>query len=62
MERMLQGLSALLLSLRRRPVIRYQSGSDIAARLALALYHLIYHEAQSSDTLNDDAGVGTTAF
>jgi len=46
-DRMTQGLSALLLSLRRRPVIRYQNGSDVAVRLSLALYHLIYHEERS---------------
>lgn len=41
---MTQGLSALFLSLRRRPVIRYQTGSDAVVRLALSLYHLLYKE------------------
>ena len=45
-DRMVQGLSALLLSLRRRPVIRYQSGSDVSVRLAMSIYHLIYSEVR----------------
>ena len=45
-DRMVQGLSALLLSLRRRPVIRHQSGSDVAVRLAMSIYHLIYSEVR----------------
>lgn len=44
---MTQGLSALLLSLRRRPVIRYQTGSDTSVRLAMRLYSLLYSEERS---------------
>ena len=43
-DRFVQGLSALFLSVRRRPVIRYQRGSDSAYRLADSLYGLTYKQ------------------
>lgn len=39
-----QGLSALFLALKRRPVIRYQRGADIAAKLSESLYRLTYKQ------------------
>jgi hypothetical protein len=39
-----QGLSALFLALRRRPVIRYQRGSGAAQKLAEGLYGLTYKQ------------------
>jgi hypothetical protein len=39
-----QGLSALFLALRRRPVIRYQRSSDAAKRLAEGLHNLTYKQ------------------
>lgn len=44
MDRLVQGLSALFLALRRRPVIRYQRTSDAAKRLAEGLYTLTYKQ------------------
>ena len=46
MDRFVQGLSALFLAVRRRPVIRYQRGSDNAQRLADSLYQLTYKQAR----------------
>lgn len=43
-DRFVQGLSALFLAIRRRPVIRYQAGSDHAYRLADSLYSLTYKQ------------------
>eukprot|EP00798_Chlamydomonas_sp_ICE-L_P025257 gene25257-10905_t len=43
-DRFVQGLSALFLALRRRPVIRYQRGSDACQRLADSLYMLTYKQ------------------
>jgi hypothetical protein len=43
-DRCVAGLSALFLALRRRPVIRYQRGSDAAQRLAEGLYQLTYRQ------------------
>eukprot|EP00878_Enallax_costatus_P020068 GHUV01021198.1.p1 GENE.GHUV01021198.1~~GHUV01021198.1.p1 ORF type:complete len:348 (+),score=82.46 GHUV01021198.1:209-1252(+) len=43
-DRLVQGLSALFLALRRRPVIRYQRTSDAAKRLAEGLYALTYKQ------------------
>lgn len=43
-DRLVQGLSALFLALRRRPVIRYQKGSNAAQRLAEGLYALTYKQ------------------
>lgn len=43
-DRLVQGLSALLLALRRRPVIRYQRSSDAAKRLAEGLHSLTYKQ------------------
>eukprot|EP00879_Flechtneria_rotunda_P021728 GHRR01022912.1.p1 GENE.GHRR01022912.1~~GHRR01022912.1.p1 ORF type:complete len:518 (+),score=165.74 GHRR01022912.1:467-2020(+) len=43
-DRLVQGLSALFLALRRRPVIRYQRTSDAAKRLAEGLYTLTYKQ------------------
>lgn len=38
------GLSAVFLAVRRRPVIRYQRGSEHAQRLADGLYQLTYKQ------------------
>jgi vacuolar protein sorting-associated protein 45 len=43
-DRLVQGLSALFLALRRRPIIRYQRSSDLSRRLADSLYGLIYRQ------------------
>mmetsp|Transcript_12637 Transcript_12637/g.27322 ORF Transcript_12637/g.27322 Transcript_12637/m.27322 type:complete len:611 (-) Transcript_12637:472-2304(-) len=43
-DRFVQGLSALFLAVRRRPVIRYQHGSENAQRLADSLYQLTYKQ------------------
>jgi hypothetical protein len=43
-DRLVQGLSALFLAIRRRPVIRYQSGSEYAMRVAESLYGLTYKQ------------------
>ncbi|WIA34599.1 hypothetical protein OEZ86_012919 [Tetradesmus obliquus] len=43
-DRLVQGLSALFLALRRRPVIRYQRSSDAAKRLAEGLHSLTYKQ------------------
>jgi hypothetical protein len=43
-DRLVQGLSALFLALRRRPVIRYQKSSSAAQRLAEGLYALTYKQ------------------
>ncbi|KAG1681582.1 hypothetical protein FOA52_014090 [Chlamydomonas sp. UWO 241] len=43
-DRFVQGLSSLFLALKRRPVIRFQRGSDGARRLADSLYQLVYRQ------------------
>lgn len=43
-DRLVQGLSALFLALRRRPIIRYQRSSEAAKRLAEGLYTLTYKQ------------------
>lgn len=43
-DRLVQGLSALFLAIRRRPIIRYQKGSEHAYRLADSLYSLTYKQ------------------
>lgn len=43
-DRLVQGLSALFLALRRRPIIRYQKTSSAAQRLAEGLYALTYRQ------------------
>jgi vacuolar protein sorting-associated protein 45 len=43
-DRFVQGLSALFMAVKRRPVIRYQLGSDLAHRLADSLYQLTYKQ------------------
>lgn len=43
-DRLVQGLSAVFLALRRRPVIRYQRNSSSAQRLAEGLYALTYKQ------------------
>lgn len=43
-DRLVQGLSALFLALRRRPIIRYQKTSSAAQRLAEGLYGLTYKQ------------------
>ena len=45
-DRFVQGLSALFLALRRRPVIRYQRGSAAVQRLADSLYQLTYKQVR----------------
>ncbi|GMH43449.1 hypothetical protein BSKO_11371 [Bryopsis sp. KO-2023] len=47
MDRLTQGVSAVFLSLRRRPVIRYQSGVELTTRLAINLYNLAYSYERS---------------
>ena len=47
-DRLTQGVSALFLSLRRRPVIRYQAGSELATRLSINLYNLVYNYVSGS--------------
>ncbi|GFH21045.1 VPS33 protein, partial [Haematococcus lacustris] len=44
LDRMVQGLSALFLAVRRRPIIRYQRNSEQASRLADSLYNLTYKQ------------------
>lgn len=41
-DRFVQGLSALFLAVRKRPVIRFQRGSEVTRRLAEGLYQLTY--------------------
>ncbi|GFR51106.1 hypothetical protein Agub_g13436, partial [Astrephomene gubernaculifera] len=43
-DRCVQGLSSLFLALRRRPVIRYQRGSELVAELARGLHSLTYKQ------------------
>eukprot|EP00197_Chlamydomonas_leiostraca_P009713 CAMPEP_0202866444 /NCGR_PEP_ID=MMETSP1391-20130828/7558_1 /ASSEMBLY_ACC=CAM_ASM_000867 /TAXON_ID=1034604 /ORGANISM="Chlamydomonas leiostraca, Strain SAG 11-49" /LENGTH=607 /DNA_ID=CAMNT_0049546387 /DNA_START=64 /DNA_END=1887 /DNA_ORIENTATION=+ len=43
-DRLVAGLSAVFLAVRRRPVIRYQRGSEHAQRLADGLYQLTYRQ------------------
>mmetsp|Transcript_15674 Transcript_15674/g.28048 ORF Transcript_15674/g.28048 Transcript_15674/m.28048 type:complete len:588 (-) Transcript_15674:346-2109(-) len=43
-DRVVEGLSALSLSIRRRPLIRYQSTSPYAMRIAEGLYRLMYKQ------------------
>ncbi|PNW80892.1 hypothetical protein CHLRE_07g333950v5 [Chlamydomonas reinhardtii] len=43
-DRCVQGLSAVFLALRRRPVIRYQRGSELVAKLAESLHRLTYKQ------------------
>jgi vacuolar protein sorting-associated protein 45 len=43
-DRLVQGLSGLALSLRRRPVIRYQRNSEYARRVAESLHSLTYKQ------------------
>lgn len=42
-----QGLSAMFLAIRRRPIIRFQRGSDWAAKLAESLYRLTYKQVEA---------------
>jgi hypothetical protein len=44
LDRLVQGISAVCLAVRRRPVIRYQRGSDAAARVAEAVHSLCYRQ------------------
>jgi hypothetical protein len=46
-DRFVQGLSALFLAVRRRPVIRYQRNSEQASRLADSLYALTYKQVHT---------------
>lgn len=46
-DRLVQGLSSVFLSIRRRPVIRFQRGSENTQRLAEGLYRLTYKEQYS---------------
>eukprot|EP01023_Acetabularia_acetabulum_P066417 TRINITY_DN8971_c0_g1_i1.p1 TRINITY_DN8971_c0_g1~~TRINITY_DN8971_c0_g1_i1.p1 ORF type:complete len:582 (-),score=88.97 TRINITY_DN8971_c0_g1_i1:244-1989(-) len=43
-DRLVQGLGSILLSLKRKPAIRYRSGSESARRLAVGLHTLAYKE------------------
>lgn len=43
-DRAVDGISALFLALKRRPVIRYQRTSDIAKRIAQETYKLMYQQ------------------
>ncbi|GLC59147.1 hypothetical protein PLESTB_001453600 [Pleodorina starrii] len=43
-DRCVQGLSAVFLALRRRPIIRYQRGSELVAQLAKSLHLLTYKQ------------------
>lgn len=43
-DRLVQGLAGLCLALRRRPVIRYQRGSEAARRVAESLHALAYRQ------------------
>lgn len=45
-DRCVQGISALFLAIRRRPVIRYQSGSEHVQKLAEGLYSLMYKQVR----------------
>lgn len=47
-DRLVQGLSAVFLAIRRRPVIRYQSGSEYAMRVAESLYGLTYKQVKTA--------------
>ncbi|KAF5831862.1 SM/Sec1-family protein [Dunaliella salina] len=47
-DRCVQGLSALLLAMRGRPVVRYQRGSTAAYELARSLYTLVYKQHQQT--------------
>lgn len=49
LQRCSQGLLALLLSLKRRPVIRYEAGSEASARLAERVRELVRREAVLMD-------------
>lgn len=54
-DRFVAGLSALFLAVRRRPVIRYQRGSEHAQRLADSLYNLTYKQ------VGGEAGAASSA-
>ncbi len=43
-DRCVQGLSAVFLAIRRRPIIRYQRGSEHAQKLADSLYSLTFKQ------------------
>lgn len=43
-DRLVQGMSAMFLAVRRRPVIRYQKGSEYTFRLAENLHALTYKQ------------------
>ncbi|CAH2093442.1 unnamed protein product [Euphydryas editha] len=49
LQRCSQGLLALLLSLKRRPVIRYEAGSEVCSRLAERVRELMRREAVLMD-------------
>ncbi|KAJ7928017.1 Sec1-like protein [Mycena leptocephala] len=49
LERSVQGISAVLLSLKKKPIIRYEKMSGMAKKLALEMHHRI----QSESTLFD---------
>ncbi|CAG9558950.1 unnamed protein product [Danaus chrysippus] len=49
LQRCSQGLLALLLSLKRRPIIRYEAGSEACARLAERIKELMRREAVLMD-------------
>ncbi|GLJ29022.1 hypothetical protein SUGI_0572840 [Cryptomeria japonica] len=43
-DRVVDGIAAVFLALKRRPVVRYQSSSDIARRIAQEIARLMYEE------------------
>mmetsp|Transcript_19696 Transcript_19696/g.54990 ORF Transcript_19696/g.54990 Transcript_19696/m.54990 type:complete len:585 (-) Transcript_19696:538-2292(-) len=47
-DRCAQGLSALLLAMRGRPIIRYQKGSQASYELARSLHTLVYKQHQQT--------------
>ena len=50
-DRFIQGLSALFLAVRRKPVIRFQRGSEHAQRLADGLYSLTYKQVRDTHVI-----------
>ena len=43
-ERLVAGIAAVFLSLRRRPAIRFQAGSESCKRVAMGLYNLAFDQ------------------
>ncbi|KAJ7147096.1 Sec1 family-domain-containing protein [Mycena crocata] len=49
LERSVQGISAVLLSLKKKPIIRYEKMSGMAKKLALEMHHRIQNESTLFD-------------